>query len=69
MLAALPRVAEWDRVYPSLPPPSQLRPQCDLNVRVRFLARATELLPPFEDDSLLRVQASSRLLLARRRHP
>jgi ubiquinone/menaquinone biosynthesis C-methylase UbiE len=69
MLAALPRVAEWVRVYPSLPPLSELWPQCDQSVRVRFLARATELLRPFEHDSVLRVQASSLLLLARRRRP
>jgi ubiquinone/menaquinone biosynthesis C-methylase UbiE len=66
MLAALPRVAEWVRVYPSLPPLSQVWEQCDQNVRVQFLARATELLRPFEHDSVLRVQASSRLLVARR---
>jgi hypothetical protein len=62
-------VAEWVRVYPSLPPLSELWPQCDQSVRVRFLARATELLRPFEHDSVLRVQASSLLLLARRRRP
>jgi ubiquinone/menaquinone biosynthesis C-methylase UbiE len=67
MLAALPRVAEWVRVYPSLPPLSRVWPQCDQNVRVRFLARATELLRPFEHDSVVRVQASSRLMVARRR--
>lgn len=67
LLAALPRVAEWVRVYPSLPPLSQVWGQCDQNVRVRFLSRATELLRPFEHDSVLRVQASSRLLVARRR--
>jgi len=66
MLAALPRVAEWVRVYPSLPPLSRVWPQCDQNVRVRFLSRATELLRPFEHDSVLRVQASSRLLVGRR---
>jgi len=66
MLAALPRVAEWVRVYPSLPPLSRIWPQCDQKVRVQFLARATELLRPFEHDSVLRVQASSRLLVARR---
>ncbi len=69
MLAALPRVAEWVRVYPSLPPLSRVWPQCDQNVRVQFLARATELLRPFEHDSVLRVQASSRLLVARRPRP
>jgi ubiquinone/menaquinone biosynthesis C-methylase UbiE len=67
MLAALPRVAEWVRVYPSLPPLSQVWEQYDQTVRVRFLTRATELLRPFEHDSVLRVQASSRLLVARRR--
>jgi ubiquinone/menaquinone biosynthesis C-methylase UbiE len=66
MLAALPRVADWVRVYPSLPPLSRVWPGCDQNVRVRFLARATELLRPFEHDSVVRVQASSRLLVARR---
>jgi ubiquinone/menaquinone biosynthesis C-methylase UbiE len=66
MLAALPRVAEWVRVYPSLPPLSQVWEQCDDPARVQFLARATELLRPFEHDSVLRVQASSRLLVARR---
>jgi ubiquinone/menaquinone biosynthesis C-methylase UbiE len=66
MLAALPRVAEWVRVYPSLPPLSQVWPQCDQNVRLQFLTRATELLRPFEHDGVLRVQASSRLLVARR---
>jgi ubiquinone/menaquinone biosynthesis C-methylase UbiE len=66
MLAALPRVADWVRVYPSLPPLSQVWKHCDQNVRVQFLARATELLRPFEHDSVLRVQASSRLLVARR---
>ncbi len=66
MMAALPRVAEWVRVYPSVPPLSRVWPQCDQNVRVRFLARATELLRPFEHDSVLRVQASSLLLVARR---
>jgi ubiquinone/menaquinone biosynthesis C-methylase UbiE len=66
MLAALPRVAEWVRVYPSLPPLSQVWAQCDPKVRVQFLSRATELLRPFEHDSVLRVQASSRLLVARR---
>jgi ubiquinone/menaquinone biosynthesis C-methylase UbiE len=65
MLAALPRVAEWVRVYPSLPPLSRVWQQCDQNVRVQFLSRATELLRPFEHDSVLRVQASSRLLVAR----
>jgi ubiquinone/menaquinone biosynthesis C-methylase UbiE len=66
MLAALPRVAEWVRVYPTLPPLAQVWPRCDQSVRVQFLARATELLRPFEHDSVLRVQASSRLLVARR---
>ena len=39
---------------------------CDQQSRVQFLARATELLRPFEHDGVLRVQASSRLLVARR---
>lgn len=66
MLAALPRVAEWVRVYPSLPPLSEVWQGCDQQVRLRFLSRATELLRPFEHDSVLRVQASSRLVVARR---
>ena len=66
LLAALPRVAEWVRVYPSLPPLSQVWDQCDQDTRLQFLTRATELLRPFEHDSVLRVQASSRLLVARR---
>jgi len=67
MLTALPRVAEWVRVYPSLPPLSQVWQHCDQQTRLQFLSRATELLRPFEHDSVLRVQASSRLLVAR--HP
>jgi hypothetical protein len=59
-------VAEWVRVYPTLPPLSRVWPQCDQSARLRFLARATELLRPFEHDGVLRVQASSRLLVARR---
>jgi len=66
MLAALPRVAEWVRVYPALAPLSRVWPQCGQEARVQFLSRATELLRPFEHDSVLRVQASSRLLVARR---
>jgi ubiquinone/menaquinone biosynthesis C-methylase UbiE len=69
LLAALPRVAEWVRVYPSLPPLSQVWAQCDQQTRLQFLTRATELLRPFEHDSVLRVQASSRLLVARRPRP
>jgi len=69
LLAALPRVAEWVRVYPSLPPLSQVWGDCDQTARMQFLARATELLRPFEHDSVLRVQASSRLLVARRPRP
>jgi ubiquinone/menaquinone biosynthesis C-methylase UbiE len=65
MLVALPRVAEWVRVYPSLPPLCHVWRSCDQQTRVRFLSRATELLRPFEHDSVLRVQASSRLLVAR----
>jgi SAM-dependent methyltransferase len=68
LLAALPRVAEWVRVYPTLPPLSQVWRHCDQTTRMQFLARATELLRPFEHDSVLRVQASSRLLVARRPH-
>jgi ubiquinone/menaquinone biosynthesis C-methylase UbiE len=66
LLAALPRVAEWVRVYPSLPPLSEVWDHCDQQTRLQFLTRATELLRPFEHDSVLRVQASSRLLVARR---
>jgi len=66
MLVALPRVADWVRVYPSVAPLSRVWDQCDQTVRVQFLSRATELLRPFEHDSVLRVQASSRLLIARR---
>jgi len=66
MLAALPRVAQWVRVYPTLPPLSLVWPRCDQPTRIQFLARATELLRPFEHDGVLRVQASSRLLVARR---
>jgi ubiquinone/menaquinone biosynthesis C-methylase UbiE len=65
MLAALPPVAQWVRVYPSLPPLSRAWQDCDQQARIQFLARATELLRPFEHDGVLRVQASSRLLVAR----
>jgi ubiquinone/menaquinone biosynthesis C-methylase UbiE len=68
MLVALPRVAEWVRVYPSLPPLCHVWRSCDQQTRIRFLSRATELLRPFEHDSVLRVQASSRLLVARAPH-
>jgi ubiquinone/menaquinone biosynthesis C-methylase UbiE len=65
MLAALPRVAQWVRVYPSLPPLSHAWRDCSQEARVQFLSRVTELLRPFEHDGVLRVQASSRLLVAR----
>jgi len=65
MLAALPRVAQWVRVYPTLPPLSQAWRHCTQEARVQFLSRVTELLRPFEHDGVLRVQASSRLVVAR----
>jgi ubiquinone/menaquinone biosynthesis C-methylase UbiE len=65
MLAALPRVAQWVRVYPSLPPLSRAWRDCTQRARIQFLSRATELLRPFEHDGVLRVQASSRLVVAR----
>ena len=65
MLAALPRVAQWVRVYPSIPPLSHVWPHCPQEARIQFLARTTELLQPFEHDGVLRVQASARLLVAR----
>ncbi|MHB8328182.1 MAG: class I SAM-dependent methyltransferase [Acidimicrobiales bacterium] len=65
MLAALPPVSEWVRVYPSLPPLSRAWRECDQQARIQFLSRAAELLRPFEHDGVLRVQASSRLLVAR----
>jgi ubiquinone/menaquinone biosynthesis C-methylase UbiE len=66
VLSALPPVEEWVRVYPSLPPLSAAWPGCDPRARSQFLSRAAELLRPFEHDGVLRVQASSRLLVARR---
>jgi len=65
MLAALPSVSQWVRVYPSLPPLSQAWRQCTQEARIQFLARVTELLRPFEHDGVLRIQASSRLVVAR----
>lgn len=65
MLATLPPVAEWVRVYPSLPPLAGAWHDCDQQTRIQFLSRAAELLRPFEHDGVLRVQASSRLLVAR----
>jgi len=65
MLTALPRVAQWVRVYPSLPPLSRAWRDCTQQARIQFLSRATELLRPFEHDGVLRVQASSRLVVAR----
>jgi SAM-dependent methyltransferase len=64
-LATLPGAAEWVKVYPSLPPLSAAWPQCDQQARIQFLSRASELLRPFEHQGVLRVQASSRLLVAR----
>jgi len=65
MLTALPRVSQWVRVYPSLPPLSLAWRDCGQQARIQFLSRATELLRPFEHDGVLRVQASSRLVVAR----
>jgi len=65
LLTALPPVAQWVRIYPSLPPLSHAWAQAPQRDRVRFLARATELLRPFEHEGVLRVQASSRLVVAR----
>ena len=65
MLAALPRVSQWVRVYPSLPPLAEAWRDCPQQARIQFLARATELLRPFEHEGVLRVQASSRLVVAR----
>ena len=65
MLAALPSVSQWVRVYPSLPPLSQAWRRCTQEARIQFLSRVTELLRPFEHDGVLRVQASSRLVVAR----
>jgi len=65
MLATLPPVAEWVRIYPSLPPLSASWHEVDQQARIQFLSRAAELLRPFEHDGVLRVQASSRLLVAR----
>jgi ubiquinone/menaquinone biosynthesis C-methylase UbiE len=65
MLAALPRVAQWVHVYPSIPPLSYAWRHCPQQARLQFLSRATELLRPFEHDGVLRVQASARLLVAR----
>ncbi len=68
MLAALPSVAQWVRVYPSLPPLSWAWRHCSQQARIQFLSRATELLRPFEHEGVLRVQASSRLVVARAPH-
>lgn len=65
MLATLPPVAEWVRIYPALPPLAAAWQDCDQQARIQFLARAADLLRPFEHDGVLRVQASSRLLVAR----
>ncbi len=64
-LATLPPVAEWVKVYPSLPPLAMAWAHVDQHARIQFLARAAELLRPFEHQGVLRVQASSRLLVAR----
>ena len=65
MLASLPPVADWVRIYPSLPPLANAWGGVDQQSRIQFLARAAELLRPFEHDGVLRVQASARLLVAR----
>jgi ubiquinone/menaquinone biosynthesis C-methylase UbiE len=65
MLTALPRVSQWVRVYPTIPPLSRAWHDCPQHARIQFLSRATELLRPFEHDGVLRVQASSRLMVAR----
>jgi len=65
MLTALPSVSQWVRVYPSLPPLSRAWRDCSQQARIQFLSRAAELLRPFEHDGVLRVQASSRLMVAR----
>lgn len=65
VLASLPPVAEWVKLYPSLPPLSSAWHRFDQQARIQFLSRASELLRPFEHDGVLRVQASSRLLVAR----
>lgn len=64
-LATLPGVAEWVKVYPSLPPLAAAWARCDQQARIQFLSRASELLRPFEHQGVLRVQASARLLVAR----
>lgn len=66
MLAGLPPVDQWVRDYPALPPLSAVWSDCDEVARATFLARVAELLRPFEHDGVLRVQASSRLVVARR---
>ena len=68
LLAALPPVSQWVRVYPTVPPLSRAWRTCSQQSRVQFLSRATELLRPFEHDGVLRVQASARLLVARAPH-
>jgi ubiquinone/menaquinone biosynthesis C-methylase UbiE len=65
MLAALPRAAQWVHVYPLLPPLSESWRRAGPLEREQFLARASELLRPFEHDGVLRVQASARLVVAR----
>ena len=67
MLAALPVGSRMGAGLSVAPPVvadlEGLRPAARCS---QFLSRATELLRPFEHDSVLRVQASSRLLVARR---
>lgn len=65
LLASLPPVSEWVRIYPSLPPLASVWHDVDQQTRIQFLARAADLLRPFEHEGVLRVQASSRLLVAR----
>lgn len=65
VLATLPPVNDWVRIYPSMPPLSSAWVSADQQARIQFLSRVTELLRPFEHDAVLRVQASSRLLVAR----
>ena len=66
MLAGLPPADQWARHCPALPPLSAVWADCDDECRATFLARVAELLRPFEHDGVLRVQASCRLVVARR---
>ena len=65
MLAALPGVAQWVRVYPSLPPLSHAWRDCHTAGPHPVPGPGSELLRPFEHEGVLRVQASSRLVVAR----